>query len=414
MMGIVHDAFRRDFTRARRVLSSQFAPPRRQREAIGRHVEWMVNFLHQHHHGEDRGLWPLVRDRAPRAAALLDELEADHRRIAPLLDGCSHAASGYAASPRDDRRLALVDALRRLTDELLPHLSREEDEAMPTVSVSVSAAEWHAIDQQYYVQPKSLAQLGFEGHWLLDGLDAERSQVVVHQVPPIPRLVLVHGFTRRYRRHASACWGDAGQGAYGPDRPLPRRIPRQGRVETVVSAPCDAVWSVVSDVTRVPQWSRECREVDWLDGATAAAPGVRFRGTNRAGRMTWSRVNEVVACEEPHRLVWRTVPTRRFPDSSRWTVELEPVDGGTRIAQSYEVLRAPAILAVVYAVLVRTHRGRDSELVDDLHRLGALAAGERVDTLSSSTASGTASASVGGSTSPSGGRSRRAVDADEV
>jgi hypothetical protein len=37
---------------------------------------------------------------------------------------------------------------------------------------------------------------------------------------------------------------------------------------------------------------------------------------------------------------------------------------------------------VVDAVLVRTHRGRDSELVDDLHRLGAVAArGARVDTL---------------------------------
>ena len=215
------------------------------------------------------------------------------------------AAHSYGSGTSDETRVALLEALERLCEALFPHLEREEHETMPLVSVSITAAEWHAIDQQYFIKPKSLPQLGFEGHWLLDGLDPERSQLVVHQVPPIPRLVLVHGFARRYRRQATACWGPAAAASgsrstsYGPAATLPRRIPRTGHVDIVVDAPIDAVWNVVTDVTRVGEWSHECRRVEWLDGATEAAPGVRFRGTNKAGPWTWSRINEVLVVDEP-------------------------------------------------------------------------------------------------------------------
>jgi hypothetical protein len=380
MMGIVHDALRRDLDRALEVLSAAPSPDGARRAALGAHVGWMVGFLHTHHHGEDAGLWPVVRAREPRAGALLDAMEADHVRVAPLLEACDTAAHDYAAGASDEERVALLGALERLGEVLLPHLRREEDEVMPLVSVAMTAAEWHAVDQQYFIGPKSLTQLGFEGHWLLDGLDPERSQVVVHQVPPIPRFILLHGFARRYRRWATACWGPArasagtaGAEAYGPVAASPRTIPRTGRVDTVVAAPVDAVWTVVSDVTRVGEWSHECRRVEWLDGATEAIPGARFRGTNKAGPWTWSRINEIVVADEPRTLAWRTVSTPLFPDSSEWRIELEPVDGGTRITQSFEVLRAPAVLARLYAVVVPSHRDRRTGLTDDLRRLGEVA-----------------------------------------
>ena len=41
-------------------------------------------------------------------------------------------------------------------------------------------------------------------------------------------------------------------------------------------------------------------------------------------------------------LVWRTVPTPLFPDSTQWGLRLEPTsDGRTVIRQSFTVLRAP-------------------------------------------------------------------------
>jgi len=41
-----------------------------------------------------------------------------------------------------------------------------------------------------------------EGHWLLDGIDAEGYQVVVHTVAAVPRFILLHGFARAYQRRA--------------------------------------------------------------------------------------------------------------------------------------------------------------------------------------------------------------------
>ena len=377
MMGIVHDALRRDLRRAANVLSTAPYPDGPQRIAIGEHVGWMMGFLDAHHHGEDAGLWPLVRDRKPEAKPLLDAMEADHVRVAPLVGACTTAAANYRDGASDETRVALLDALTRLSEVLLPHLEREERETMPLVSVTITAAEWRAIDQQYFIKPKSLSQLGYEGHWLLDGLDPERSQVVVHQVPPIPRLVLVHGFARKYRRRATACWGPSD--SYGPAAASPRKIPRAGHVETVIPAPIDAVWHVVTDVTRVGEWSHECRRVEWLDGATHAVPGARFRGTNKAGPWKWSRINEVIVADEPSTFVWRTVSTALFPDSSEWRIELEAVEGGTRITQSFQVLRAPRVLATLYAIVVPTHRERSSGLTDDLRRLGELAANHRAD-----------------------------------
>ena len=56
------------------------------------------------------------------------------------------------------------------------------------------------------------------------------------------------------------------------------RVPHSCRVEAEVAAPVEAVWQVVSDVTRTGEWSHECLGVEWLDGATRAAVGARFRG----------------------------------------------------------------------------------------------------------------------------------------
>ena len=103
-------------------------------------------------------------------------------------------------------RTELISALDELAAVLFPHLDREVAEAMPVVSASITQAEWDAVEQEYYVKPKSLAQLGMEGHWLLDGIDAEGYQVVVGTVPAVPRLILLHGFAGAYRRRARTRW----------------------------------------------------------------------------------------------------------------------------------------------------------------------------------------------------------------
>ena len=206
MMGIVHSALQRDLLRARDVLAAQPPPVGRQRRALGRHVIWLMEFLHAHHSSEDEGLWPKVRSRNPGAGELLDSLEADHARIAPAADALAEAARAYVTTTTDSPRAALVEAVDRLVDVLFPHLDREVAEAMPVVAASITAREWDEVEQRFNIEPKSLRQLATEGHWLLESIDADGYDVVVHKVPPLQRFVLIHGFGPGYRRQAAARW----------------------------------------------------------------------------------------------------------------------------------------------------------------------------------------------------------------
>jgi hypothetical protein len=107
-----------------------------------------------------------------------------------------------------------------------------------------------------------------------------------------------------------------------------------------------------------------------------SSPGVRFHGRNRSGWLRWSRVCEVVAVEAPRELAWRTIPTPLLPDSTEWHIALEPVNSGTRIVQSYKVIKVPGWLHWVTARVNPAHIDRSGALADDLRRIGAIAAGD--------------------------------------
>src|SRR3954466_15495223 len=52
----------------------------------------------------------------------------------------------------------------------------------------------------------------------------------------------------------------------------------QGSVTVHMAAPPEKVWDLVSDVTRIGEFSPETFDAEWLDGATGPAVGTRFRG----------------------------------------------------------------------------------------------------------------------------------------
>ncbi len=66
-----------------------------------------------------------------------------------------------------------------------------------------------------------------------------------------------------------------------------------------MDAPVDKVWDLVSDVTRVGEFSPETFEAEWLDGASGPATGVRFRGhvrRNGRGPVYWTTCT-ITDCE---------------------------------------------------------------------------------------------------------------------
>jgi len=147
---------------------------------------------------------------------------------------------------------------------------------------------------------------------------------------------------------------------------------RQCSAEIVIQASPDTIWSIVSDVTRVGEWSGECQGGAWKSAAQRAEVGARFRGRNRRGAMRWSRVNQFFTVREPEELVWRTMPGGLYSDSVEWRITLTPERDGTRVRESFEVVKLSKAVERVLAVILPAHNDRTADLADDLRRLKAL------------------------------------------
>jgi hypothetical protein len=148
-------------------------------------------------------------------------------------------------------------------------------------------------------------------------------------------------------------------------------VQHEGSTAVVVDADPDAVWEIIRDPTRVGEWSHECVAAKWAGTEPGARPGARFRGRNKQGIFRWGRLCEIVSIE-PGELVWRTVPTRLYPDSTEWAIRADRVGTGTRIEQSFRVVKG-TWLEPVYARLLPAHRDRTAALRHDLERIGSLA-----------------------------------------
>ncbi len=123
-----------------------------------------------------------------------------------------------------------------------------------------------------------------------------------------------------------------------------------------ITAPTERVWALVTDVTRMGEWSPECRRCTWLDGATAPTPGSRFKGHNRRGLLRWSTISTVVEADEPRHFAFEV------DDSGmRWGYRFEATDGGTHVTEyRREVGPKPLHVRAAYALNLL---GRDPDAI---------------------------------------------------
>ncbi len=92
-----------------------------------------------------------------------------------------------------------------------------------------------------------------------------------------------------------------------------------------ISAPADAVWALVSDLSRMGEWSPETTKVEWKGGATGPTVGATFTGTNQNGKKKWSTNGRIVEFTEPTDLAWEVTagPGLKI---AQWRYRIEPLD----------------------------------------------------------------------------------------
>jgi len=144
---------------------------------------------------------------------------------------------------------------------------------------------------------------------------------------------------------------------------------RQDSRELIINASRERLYDLVADLTRMGQWSPECRHVEWTDGAVEPVEGATFIGHNRGGPwnlMRWSRRGRVLAADRGRRFAFITEEGGR--ESTLWTYRFEPTSGGTRVIESYEVKWIPAWARMV-DVPTNRHRELRESMAHTLHQL---------------------------------------------
>lgn len=104
-----------------------------------------------------------------------------------------------------------------------------------------------------------------------------------------------------------------------------------------MAASPETAWTLVSDVTRMGEWSPENEGGEWIAGATTAKPGARFKAKNRVGKRSWSTVATIIEADPGRRLSFRvSAGPVKVAD---WTYTFEPTTGGCTVTESWRDLR---------------------------------------------------------------------------
>lgn len=104
----------------------------------------------------------------------------------------------------------------------------------------------------------------------------------------------------------------------------------QGTID--IDAPPTLIYELITDVTALPEWAAETDRCRWLDGATGAVVGARFRGRNRHKGRRWSTTCKVTAADPGRRFAFEVAVLRTR--TAEWEYEIEPTEAGCRVTES--------------------------------------------------------------------------------
>jgi hypothetical protein len=102
----------------------------------------------------------------------------------------------------------------------------------------------------------------------------------------------------------------------------------------VIAQPPATVYDMVSDVTRMGEWSPICKGCWWDEGAGPQADAW-FTGRNELPERTWETRSRVAVADPGREFAFVVGGTW-----IRWGYRFAPVAGGTEVTESWEILPA--------------------------------------------------------------------------
>jgi hypothetical protein len=110
----------------------------------------------------------------------------------------------------------------------------------------------------------------------------------------------------------------------------------------VVDAPPEALYDFIADMPSVGEISPVCTGGEWENDERGV--GATFIGTNTTPERTWQARMRVVTADRPRAIAWSNLGPASLPladdlaHNVRWSYEFTPVEGGTRVDETWQVL----------------------------------------------------------------------------
>ncbi len=111
-------------------------------------------------------------------------------------------------------------------------------------------------------------------------------------------------------------------------------------VERVIPATPGAIFDLIADASRHPDIDGSGTVKKVKPGGPARLSAGSTFGMSMHMGVRYSMVNTVVEFEDNRRIAWKAAPggwVGRFAGGRVWRYELEPVDGGTRVTESWDI-----------------------------------------------------------------------------
>ena len=104
----------------------------------------------------------------------------------------------------------------------------------------------------------------------------------------------------------------------------------------------EELYDMVSDVTRMGEWSEECYACEWHEGFEGPVVGATFDGHNRNGEHEWTTQGKVIVAD-PGRAFAFECSMMEFHYST-WGYRFEPTESGCRVTEWSDDLRPESVL----------------------------------------------------------------------
>ena len=109
--------------------------------------------------------------------------------------------------------------------------------------------------------------------------------------------------------------------------------PRIVSASTTIAAPADVVFAILADPRQHARIDGSGSVRDMLTGPERLSRGAEFGMDMKLFGLPYKMSNRVVEFEEGQLIAWRHF------GGHRWRYELEPVEGGTRVTESFDYSR---------------------------------------------------------------------------